>query len=289
MGALSSMDRRARAWEDLAGPPAPRDRFVAPENHWPQLVAAPLELRQRHGLNNFALRFSCEMVTHFERYVVEWIDRHPRRLGDDLKARAARRFADEERRHIAGFHRLLHALSPEHYRDGELRFFRWGWWDRMVVRLSPAVTFFVATDLLEEMFLHLHHVMEEQPEQSMPFAREVMAMHARDERGHLAMDELVIRKRAARTWRPWFALQALAALLILVVVDRKTQRAWRRSIRAECDALAVTPPARRALAQKGLSVSDVRGLRAFIARRRERPFPGSRLLCWILARALPRR
>ncbi len=280
--------RRAAAWEGIAYEPTAADRFVAPEDHWPQFAIVPLTLAQRHGMNNLALRFSCEMVAHFERYVVDYLETRSARLRGALPPRAVRRFADDERVHIEGFLRLLAALRPDAYREPRLRFFRWGWWDRLVVRLSPAVTFFVATDLLEEMFLHLHTVMEQQPDQTLPAARAVMALHARDERSHLAMDDLVIRERGSRMWRWVFALQAIASLLILLVVDRKTQRAWKRAVRDHARELALTRAETRRLERKRLSVSDLMGLRAFIARRRERPFPGSRLLCWALARALPK-
>jgi hypothetical protein len=289
MGAVEVTSRRALAWHaiDLRDP-APADRFVAPENHWPAFSALPLSLEQRHGMNNLALRFSCEMVAHFERYIVDYLEHHSARLGGALTPRAIRVFASDERVHIEGFLRLLAVLRPAAYREPRLAFFHWSFWDRLVVRWSPAITFFVATDLLEEMFLHLHTVMEQQPDQSLPAAREVMALHARDERSHLAMDDLVIRKRGARKWRPWVALQAFACLLILIVVDRKTKRAWKRAVRAEASELGLSRRETRALARKQLSVSDVIGMRAFITRRRDRPFPGSRLLCWVLARTLPK-
>lgn len=287
--ALSGADRRALAWEAIDYANAtPANRFVAPEDHWPQFAAVPLTLAQRHGMNNLALRFSCEMVAHFERYVVDYLETKTARFRDALPAKAARRFAADERNHIAGFVRLLAVLRPSAYRDGQLAFFRQGFWDRLVVKLSPAVTFFVATDLLEEMFLHLHPVMEARPDQTLPAAREVMALHASDEKSHLAMDDVVLRKRGARMWRWTFALQALASLLIILVVDRKTQRAWKRAVHAHAGELDLSPCATRALAKKRLSVSDLMGLRAFIARRRDKPFPGSRLLCWLLARALPK-
>jgi hypothetical protein len=43
----------------------------------------------------------------------------------------------------------------------------------------------------------------------------------------------------------------------------------------------------RRLARKRLSRSDVRGMRAWIERRRRAPLPGSRLLCAALELALP--
>lgn len=283
----SSLSRRALAWHAIDySEPAPSDQFVAPEDHWPAFAATPLTLQQRYGMNNLALRFSCEMVAHFEQYIVEYLETRSARLAGALSPRAAAMFADDERVHIHGFLRLLAALKPDAYRESRLALFRWGFWDRLVVRWSPAITFFVAADLLEEMFLHLHTVMEKQPEQSLPAARAVMALHARDEQSHLAMDDLVIRKRGARMWRPWFALQAIASVLILLVVDLKTKRAWKRALHAHAAELGLSRAETKALARKQLSVSDLMGLEAFIARRRERPFPGSRLLCWVLARSL---
>jgi hypothetical protein len=275
-------------WAEIEFSPAPADRFVAPEDHWPAFAAAPMSLAQRVAMNNLALRFSCEMVAHFERYVVEYLEGQSARFQGALSDRARNRFATDERNHISGFLRLLAALRPAAYPEPRLAFFRWDLWDRLVVRWAPAVTFFVATDLLEEMFLHVHTVMDECPEQTFAPAREVMALHAREERPHLGWDDQVIQARRASLSRWRFALEALASLLIVLVVDVKTARAWRRAVRAHARELELTRPQLRVLARKRLSRSDVMGLEAFIERRRRKPFPGSRLLCRILALALPR-
>jgi len=275
------------AWDAIDYAPAPPDRLVAAEAHWPFIAAVALTPAQRVALNRLALRFSCEMVAHFERYVVEYLERHRGRLRGALTDRAAQVFADDERAHIGGFLRLLRALEPAEYPGLELAFFRWTALDRAVVRLAPAVAFFVATELLEEMFLHLHHDMEEHPDETLPLARRVMAQHAREEKSHLAMDERELRARQAAlpAWR--FALEAVAGLAIVAVVDRKTAAAWRRAIEARADRLGLSAAQRRALARKRLSRSDVRGMRAWIDRRRRAPFPGSRLVIAALERALP--
>jgi hypothetical protein len=277
---------RVNPWDQIAFPPAPADRFVAPEDHWPSFAAVPMSLVQRLAMNNLALRFSCEMVAHFERYVVDYLESQGARLRGALSDRARSKFATDERNHINGFLRLLAALRPTAYPEPRLAFFRWDAWDQAVVRWAPAVTFFVATDLLEEMFIHVHTVMEEQPEQTFAPARAVMALHAHEELRHLGWDEQVITAgRAGRSrWR--FALEALASLLIVVLVDIKTARAWRRAVRAHAQELGLAAAQVRALARKRFSRSDLMGLAAFIERRQRKPFPGSRLLCALLARAL---
>jgi hypothetical protein len=277
---------RVDPWDEIEFPPAPADRFVAPEDHWPAFAAVPMSLAQRVAMNNLALRFSCEMVAHFERYVVDYLESQSARLRGALSDRARSRFAADERNHINGFLRLLAALRPSAYPEPKLAFFRWDAWDRAVVRWSPAVTFFVATDLLEEMFLHVHTVMDERPEQTFAPARAVMALHAREELPHLGWDEQVIKARRAVLPRWRFALEALASMLIVLLVDAKTARAWRRAVRAQAGEMGLTKRQVRALARKRLSRSDVLGLEAFIERRRRKPFPGSRLLCAILALAL---
>jgi hypothetical protein len=277
---------RVDPWGEIEFSPAPADRFVAPEDHWPAFAAVPMSLEQRVAMNNLALRFSCEMVAHFERYVVDYLERRSARFRGALSDRARSRFADDERNHINGFLRLLAALRPSAYPEPKLAFFRWDFWDRAVVRWAPAVTFFVATDLLEEMFLHVHTVMEEQPEQTFAPAREVMALHAREELRHLGWDEQVISARRAKLSRWRFAFEALASLLIVLLVDAKTSRAWRRAVRAHAGEMGLTKAQVRALARKRLSRSDAMGLEAFIERRRRKPFPGSRLLCAILALGL---
>jgi hypothetical protein len=275
-------------WGAIQFPPAPVDRFVAPEDHWPAFAAVPMSLAQRVAMNNLALRFSCEMVAHFEQYVVDYLEGQSARFRGALSDRARSRFATDERNHISGFLRLLAALRPSAYPEPRLAFFRWDFWDRAVVRWAPAVTFFVATDLLEEMFLHVHTAMDEQPEQTFAPAREVMALHAREEMRHLGWDEQVITARRASLSRWRFALEALASLLIVLLVDVKTARAWRRAVRAQAGEMGLTRAQERALARKRLSRSDVMGLEAFIERRRRKPFPGSRLLCAVLSLALPR-
>jgi hypothetical protein len=279
---------RVDPWDEIEFPPAPADRFVAPEDHWPAFAAVPMSLAQRVAMNNLALRFSCEMVAHFERYVVDYLEGQTLRLRGLLSDRARSKFAADERAHIAGFLRLLAALRPSAYPEPRLAFFRWDAWDRAVVRLAPAVTFFVATDLLEEMFLHVHEVMEENPEQTFGPAREVMALHAREELRHLGWDEQIIRARRGALSRWRFAAEALASMLIVLLVDVKTSRAWRRAVRAQAQELGLTRAQVRVLARKRLSRSDMMGLRAFIERRQRKPFPGSRWLCAILALALPR-
>jgi P-aminobenzoate N-oxygenase AurF len=279
---------RVDPWGEIEFPPAPVDRFVAPEDHWPAFAAVPMSLAQRVAMNNLALRFSCEMVAHFEQYVVDYLESQSARFRGALSDRARSKFAADERIHINGFLRLLAALRPSAYPEPRLAFFRWDFWDRAVVRWAPAVTFFVATDLLEEMFLHVHTVMDERPEQTFAPARAVMALHAREELRHLGWDEQVItaRRGVLPGWR--FALEALASMLIVLLVDAKTARSWRRAVRAHAGELGLTKAQARSLACKRLSRSDVMGLEAFIERRRRKPFPGSRLLCAVLSLALPR-
>lgn len=274
---------RVSAWDAIDYVPVPRDAFVAAEEHWPFIAEVPMTPAQRIALNKLALRFSCEMVAHFERYIVEYLEQHRGRLHDALSERAALVFASDERAHIAGFLRLLSAIEPAEYPTQRLAFFRWTVWDRAVVALAPAVTFFVAADLLEEMFLHLHLDMEEHAGATLPLAREVMALHAREEKSHLAMDDRVLRARrdAMPAWR--FALEAIASLAIVGVVDRITSRAWRTAVETRASTLGLAPEQRARLAHKRLSRSDVRGIRAWMKRA---DFPGSGVVTAILARAL---
>jgi hypothetical protein len=164
---------------------------------------------------------------------------------------------------------------------------KWGFWDALVVRLAPALSFFVATDLLEEMFLHVHTIMEQQPEQSFGPARQVMALHAREEKSHLSMDARVIRERL-QVLSPWrFALESWASLLNLWVVDRKVSRAWRSGLRRHQLALGLSEVELRALKNKQLSRSDAMGIERFLARWAEGAYPGGRLLEFSLRRMLP--
>jgi hypothetical protein len=160
--------------------------------------------------------------------------------------------------------------------------------DSLVVRLAPALTFFVATDLLEEMFYHVHTIMEEQPKQSFGPERQVMALHAREEKSHLSMDARVIRERL-RTVSPLrFALESWASLLILWVVDYKVSRAWRRGLRLHRLSLGLSKKEAKAIQNKQLSRSDTLGSERFLERWTEGKYPGGRVLESSLRRLLPR-
>jgi hypothetical protein len=284
--AVGRSQRAASGWDQIEYWPAPAGELVAPEDHWPAFASVDLTPAQRVGLNHLAMRFSCEMFVHFERYVIDYICDRRRDLSAAVTGKALDRFVAEEHVHIDAFYRLLASLRPDAYRERRLSFLRWSFWDGLVVRLSPIVTFFVAAALIEEMSLRVSDVMDARPDQSFPPAHAVMSLHALEERSHVAIDEQIVSARSRGAPAFWLALQVIASLLIVVHVDRKTTAAWRLAVRAHADELGLSAAHVRALGKKGLSRSDQLGLSAFIDRRTRKPLPGSRVLCAALSRAL---
>lgn len=272
----------ASPWERIDYATPVPDDFLVPEHHWPALEAAPLERPVRVRANHLALRFSCEMFVHFERYVIEYLERYRSRTGDALGENQLQRFIDEERLHVDAFHRLLRLLRPDLYPDRRLRFLSWSAWDRWMLRVSPEITFFTLAALFEEMTLFVPVVMDERAEHSFAPVHQVMNLHAREERGHVALDERVLEAARARTPRWLFALQVLWSLPLMLYVDRVLAAAWRRAMQRFAEEEGLTRAQAAALRARKPSRSDVMGIRSFIEKVRRRPFPGGRILCFIL-------
>jgi hypothetical protein len=159
---------------------------------------------QRVRLNHLSVRFSCESFVHFERYVIEYLQRYPERLGP-LPEKLVRRFVDEELLHVEAFYLALEKLSPELNAGRRLHMHHWGWVDRLLLRVSPVLSFFLMAALFEEMTLYVPVVMDERPEESYAPLHEVMRLHAKEERGHVAIDERVLAHGASTQprWLVW--------------------------------------------------------------------------------------
>ncbi len=120
--------------------------------------------------------------------------------------------------------------------------------------------------------------MDERPEQTFAPAREVMALHAREELPHLGWDEQVISAPSPRAGAS--CSKALASLLIVLVVDAKTARVAARGPCAGGERWG-SRSRRCALARKRLSRSDP-GARGVPRAPAAQALPWSRLLCAIL-------
>lgn len=272
------------AWGRIDWSPPVPDHFLIPEHHYRMRGDCSfLTPEQRVRLNHLAVRFSCESFVHFERYVIEYLERYPARLGP-LPERRVRCFIDEERVHVDAFYAALERLRPELHSGRRLQMHRWSWTDRLLLRLSPSVTFFLLAALFEEMTLYVPVVMDERPEESYPPLHEVMRLHAREERGHVALDERVLAHAAKEQPRWRVALQVLLMLGVMACVGMKMNRAWKRGVERFARDEGLTARQRRALQGKRLSTSDEMGVRAFSKRLASSPLCGAGLLRAVLDR-----
>lgn len=270
------------AWGRIDWSPPVPEQFLIPEHHYQMRGDCSfLTPAQRVRLNHLAVRFSCESFVHFERYVIEYLLRYPERLGP-LPERLVRRFVDEELAHVEAFYVSLQKLSPELYPERRLRMHHWGWVDELLLRVSPVVSFFLMAALFEEMTLYVPVVMDERLEESYAPLHEVMRLHAKEERGHVAIDERVLA-HGARTQPRWLvAIQVVLALLLMACVGKLMDRAWRRGVEQFARQEGLTSRQRRALEGKKLSRSDELGVRSFAARLERSPLCGAGLMRAVL-------
>ncbi len=272
------------AWGRIDWSPPVPDHFLIPEHHYRMRGDCSfLTPGQRVRLNHLAVRFSCESFVHFERYVIDYLEQYPSRLAP-LTERRVRRFVDEERVHVDAFYAVLERLRPELHAGRQLRMHRWTWVDRLLLRVSPSVTFFLLAAIFEEMTLYVPVVMDERPEQSYAPLHEVMRLHAREERGHVALDERVLAHAAQRQPRWLVSLQVVLTLGLLVSVGMQMNRAWKRGVEQFAREEGLRPAQARALLGKRLSTSDEMGLRSISARLAHSPLGGARLLRAVLDR-----
>ena len=277
--------RRVLGWDDIDYSVPVPDSFVLPETHWPGLRAADLTPRQRVAANQLAASFSCEMFIHCERYVITYMRDHRPRVRQVVTDGALDRFIAEEELHIAAFYRLLNRLRPDTYPSATSVLLNFGWLDRFVLKLAPAVSLFLIAALFEEMSLYVHQVMDEEPTQAYPPIRAVMAQHALDEQGHIKLDDHVLLKLTGLFPRWLYALQVWLSLPLMLYVDGVLGRAWRKLFTDFAAKEQLPASAAKALRARRPSRSDVIGIERFVAKLKTAPLPGSRLLCAALSLA----
>jgi hypothetical protein len=276
-----------RRWDalDWASPIVP-STLVMPEAHYVDVAGLGLSERQRVGLNRLFACFTCELFVHFEAYVIEYLGR-PGRPVPGLAPVHVARMVDEERVHSEMFLRLLCKLRPDLYPGGAgLRFFRWRPGDEAAVRLAPPGTFFLLAWLFEEITLYVPRALDESPGQCSPLVADVMRLHAREERPHVALDARVMAHLAGRRPRLQAGLETALALPLLAYVDGKVQRAWRRLVALAGRELGLTPRQRARLRKRRPSQSDRLGTQSFVERMAATDLAGAGLLCWALRRGL---
>ena len=277
------------ATSDVGGPwaeiqytrPTP-PTFWVPEHHWPGFLGAGLSEPQRVRLNHLACTFMCEMFVHFERYILDYIEGSRPQLRTVVSDTALDRFVAEEVDHTVAFFRLLELIAPDDYPTRKLRFLKWGFIDRLIMRFMPLPGFFFTAALFEEMTLYVPVVMAEKLDESFKPILDVMELHAKEERGHVGLDIKILRTYRDRRPRWLYALQILTSIPVIVHVDKAVARAWRRQAKAFGQTEGLTRAQIKQIANRGPSTSDVMGIHSFIAKLRKHPVPGSRLVCRLI-------
>jgi hypothetical protein len=279
-----------RRWDRIDwARPIPAEALVIPEAHYMDVADLGLTGRQRAALNRLFACFTCELFIHFEGYVIRYLERSAHRA-PCLSSPVVARFAAEERVHAEMFRRLLHKLRPDLYRTtaAPLRFLRWGRGDDAALRLAPVGTFFLLAWYFEEITLFVPRAIEARPDQSAALVAEIMALHAREEEPHVAVDERVLRHLQEQSPRWITALQTALALPFLVYVDRTIGEAWRRLVTTAGRDLGLDAAQLRRLRERAPTQSDRWGTESFARKLEGHGLAGARLLCWALRRELGR-
>lgn len=270
---------------DWASPILP-STLVMPEAHYIDVSGLGLSERQRVGLNRLFACFTCELFVHFEAYVIEYLAR-PGRPMPGLSTVLVERMIAEERVHSEMFCRLLGKLRPDLYPGGAgLRFFKWRGGDDAAVRLAPPGTFFLLAWLFEEITIYVPQALDESPAQCSPLVADVMRLHAREERPHVALDARVMAHLTGRRPRLQEGFETALALPLLAYVDGKVQRAWRRLVALAGAELGLSRRQQARLRKRRPTQSDRWGTESFVDRMATTDLAGAGLLCWALRRGL---
>jgi hypothetical protein len=279
-----------RRWEALDwSTTIPEATTALPERHYLDLSSLGLSEVQRSRLNRAFACFTCELFIHFEGYVIAYLKRRTGKI-PGLPEALVQRFLHEEEIHSEMFFRLLHRLDPARYPDERalLRYLRWGVSDDIALKLAPLGAFFLLAWLFEEITLFMPQVIEEAREPCDPLVAGVMRLHAREELPHVALDARVL-EHLTRELPQWHAsVHSALALPLLVYVDGKVRRAWRRLVAEESAALRLTAVQRGTLLERGPSQSDKLGMESFLEKLQGSGLAGSGLVSWVLSRELRR-
>jgi hypothetical protein len=273
------------AWSAIDWSQAVPPGLALPLSHYPQLEQSGFDRDVQLGLARLATCFSCELFIHFEGYLIDYLSRYPERV-PMLSRRALERFVEEERVHSAAFGRLLSKLRPDLYPCGEPIFLiRRPVEDWVLSRLSPT-TFFLLAMLFEEITLFVPEAMRAAPEDCSELVRQVMSLHARDERGHVGLDATTLRKlgQGQPRWRT--RASVCATLPVLWFVDRQVERGWRRGVERARFELGLSRKQQRYLLRRQPTQSDRWGVESFVEKLGRLGLPGGGLVCRALTAQL---
>ena len=264
--------------------PVPAE-FLVPEHQYGIVFADRLGRADRIHLNHLAVCFSCEQAVFLERVLIGVLGRCRGTLAT-VPDRHIERFVREEERHIDAFFRVLAAVRPDLYPAPALRLFRWTRREDAVVATSPLLAFFLVAELFEECTLHIPAVMDERPEHAFATVRDTMRAHAREERGHVAIDQRALTELAGRAGPVATAAQLAVVGLLVAYVDRLVARAWRATVAQAARERGWPPDLERSLRVRTVSRSDALGVAAFAGRLRASTLTGGRLLAAVLERSV---
>ena len=285
------IDLVRRRWDRLDWlTPIPTDRLIITESHYMDVESLGLAPPERHQLNRLFACFTCELFIHFERYVIEYLERN----GDAIlaiPATAIRRFVAEEKAHSDAFLKLLCMLRPDLYSatattTTALRFLRWGFDDDLAVALAPVGSFFLLAWLFEEITLFVPVALDKEPAQCAPIIAEVMRLHAKEEQPHVAIDSRVLVHNNQIDSPLKSAAITAVTLPLLAFVDLKARRAWQQVVALAESELRLTPLQKHRLLHRGPSQSDRMGMASFADKVDRSPIALGSLLAMILRRQL---
>jgi hypothetical protein len=278
---MKSTNAARLSWDTIDYSAALPDGCIVPEAHWPGLQGNLLKSEQRVRLNHFAAYFMCEMFIHFERSIIDYMQLHKVRILRHLSEKQFRRFIDEELDHVQAFEKLARKIRPDLYLD-KPRFMVPTAMDRLVVRRTALSTFFVMAALFEEMTLFVAPVMEDDLSQSWQPALDVMRLHALEERGHVGMDCILIEGSTARNGAFRTRLEMIPLLPLVAYSDARVAGAWKKAAAHFAREEHLQKHEARQIADKGMSASDILGMRSFVQKSRRWAVPGTTLLCLAL-------
>lgn len=270
----ASAPRRGSAWESFDFATPLPSGFAAPPHHWPGFQRIDLKGDIAVALNHLGMRYSCQMLVYFEMFLIAWMERHFDVVARAVPAEDVRRMIEEERLHARAFQRLAARFGEDESRPTPLA---WSRLDGWLVEHAPVVTLIAVVALFEEMTIPVADVIEEDPTAADPLTREVMRLHALDERGHVGLNLRILKAEAARTpaWR--FVPLLFLSLPIMRYVDVKMARAWARLVVPFARAHGLDRGQERAIINRGLSRSDALGIASFLVKHEKTRLPGGAL------------
>jgi hypothetical protein len=279
---------RLSSWDtiDFAAPLS--TGLAAPAHHWPAFrrldVPAPVGV----ALNHLAMRFSCHMFVFFETFLIRWMELHFDDVAGAIAPEAARRFIEEERAHARAFDALAlrfgAAGAGAGGAGGAASPLLWTRFDEWLIRRAPVVTLVALIALFEEMTIPVVDVIDDDPASADPVVREVMHLHARDERSHVGLNLRILKSEAERLSPLLFVPLLYLSLPLMRYVDAKMVGGWTRLVEPFARAHGFTAQQTRAVVDRGMSRSDALGIASFLVKYDKARLPGSGLFRAIIER-----